>query len=72
MASIRHWTNDFIVFLLLLAVVTHVLKILYLLFRPKWLSRFKYFADTSPGRTQLLLYYILTVAVAAYALYTRF
>lgn len=72
MASLRHWINDFIVFLLLIVVVTHVLKVLYLLFRPKWLSHFSYFADTSPGKTQLLLYYVLTAVVAAYALSTRF
>jgi hypothetical protein len=72
MASLRHWINDFIVFLLLLVIVTHVLKILYLLFRPKWLSRIPYFADTSPGKTQLLLHYILTTVVAAYALSIRF
>lgn len=71
MGMIRHWINDFIIFLLFFVVATHVLKILYLLFRPKLLSRIKYFSETTPGKTQLILYYLLTAVVAAYALSTR-
>ncbi len=42
-----------------LALISHILKLIYLLFKPSFMSRIKYFSEHTPSKTDLAMYYIL-------------
>ena len=62
----------FSLLLLSIALITHILKLVYLLFKPISMSRYKYFSNINPTKTDLILYYILTIGCSSYILWKQF
>jgi hypothetical protein len=62
----------FSLLLLSIALITHILKLVYLLFKPIFMSRYKYFSNINPTKTDLILYYILTIGCSSYILWKQF
>ena len=62
-------TVDIIVISLIsLAGLTHFLRLIYLIFGPKFLQKFTFISDGTPSKFHLAMYYLLTVAICAYAI----
>jgi len=59
-------SNNFILALLILSIVTHVLKILYLFFEPQFLKKYKFISARTPTKVELMSYYILIIGVSVY------
>jgi hypothetical protein len=57
-----------IIFVLLVSVLSHFLKIVYLYFKPKVLEKFEFISKPDLGRNKLFLYYLLTILVCIYAI----
>jgi hypothetical protein len=51
--------------LLLFAAIVHVLRFIYLLFKPRWLAKISWLA-ASPSRMHLALYYLLVIGVCIF------
>ncbi len=47
--------------LLVIAIITHVLKIYYIVFKPKFLERFKTLSNMQLKPNQLIVYYLVTI-----------
>jgi len=62
----------FSLLLLSIALITHILKLVYLLFKPIFMSRYKYFSNINPTKTDLILCYILTIGCSSYILWKQF
>jgi len=62
----------FSLLLLSIALINHILKLVYLLFKPIFMSRYKYFININPTKTDLILYYILTIGCSSYILWKQF
>ncbi len=62
----KNISNYFILSVLILSIVTHVLRILYLFFEPQFLKKYKVISDRTPTKVKLILYYVLTVGVSVY------
>jgi hypothetical protein len=58
--------------LLSIALITHILKLVYMLFKPIFMSRYKYFSNINPSKTDLILYYILTIGCSFYIIRKQF
>ena len=62
----------FSLLLLSIAIITHILKLVYLLFKPIFMTRYKYFSNKNPSKTDLILYYILTIGCSFYIIWKQF
>ena len=62
----------FSLLLLLIALITHILKLVYMLFKPIFMTRYKYFSNINPSKTDLILYYILTIGCSSYIIWKQF
>jgi len=62
----------FSLLLLSIALITHILKLVYLLFKPIFMSSYKYFLNINPFFTDLILFYILTIGCSSYILWKQF
>lgn len=62
---LTHYTVLFFVFI---GLTTHILKLIYIFYKPKFLSKYKYFSDDIPSKNNLILYYILTITVCYYVI----
>lgn len=56
-----------IISLVTLAGLVHILRLIYLIFKPRILKRFNFISNPVPSRTNLVLYYILVIGVCIYA-----
>jgi hypothetical protein len=56
----------FSLLLLSIAIITHILKLVYMLFEPIFMTRYKYFSNINPSKTDLILYDILTIGCSSY------
>ncbi len=63
-------SNIIIIPALLLAIILHVLRVVYLLFKPKALTKYKSISG-SPDKFHLFLYYTLTIIVLLIAIVFR-
>jgi hypothetical protein len=61
----------FSLLLLSIAIITHILKLVYLLFKPIFMTRYKYFSNINPSKTDLILYYILTIGCGFYIIWKQ-
>lgn len=60
---------DFILIILyLIALVSLILKIIYLGFKPAFLKKLKFVTDEKPGKFSLSVYYLLTILVLVYCI----
>lgn len=57
-----------VIFLISLAGFTHLLRLINLIIEPKFLQKFKFISDGKPSKSQLAMYYLLTIAICAYAI----
>ena len=64
----KTFVNITVIGLLCIAALSNFLRLVYLLFRPKFLENVKFIANYLPSKTQLALYYLLTIMVCIYAL----
>jgi hypothetical protein len=62
----------FSLLLVSIALITHILKLVYMLFKPIFMTRYKYFTNINPTKTDLILYYILTIVCTSYILWKQF
>jgi hypothetical protein len=62
----------FSLLLVSIALITHILKLVYMLFKPIFMTRYKYFSNINPTKTDLILYYILTIVCTSYILWKQF
>jgi hypothetical protein len=61
-------TMDIILILFMsLAVFTHFLRLINLFIKLPFLQKFKFISDGNPSKSQLAMYYLLTIAICAYA-----
>ena len=51
---LNKFSNYFSLFLLSIALITHILKLIYLLFKPMFMN--KYFSNNKPSKIDLILY----------------
>jgi hypothetical protein len=65
---IKNISNYFSLTFLFIALLTHVLKSVYLFYKPNSLTKFKFLANTNPSKNELLLYYILTILCCYYSI----
>ena len=59
-------------FFVLIGLITHVLKLIYLFFKPAYMSKFQYFSNETPSKLDLILYYILTIGCCFYIIFKYF
>jgi|GEM_PF-5910884 hypothetical protein len=57
-----------VIILLALALATHLVRLINLVFKTNFLGRLGLGWNTKPTKTQLILYYILVVLVCVYAI----
>ena len=61
-------TMDIILILLLsLAGFTHFLRLINLIIKLPFLQKFNFISAGKPSKSQLAMYYLLTIAICAYA-----
>jgi hypothetical protein len=65
---IKNISNFVSLIFLSLALLTHILKSVYMFYKPIFLSRFKFLVNNMPTKTELLLYYILTILCCYYSI----
>jgi hypothetical protein len=59
----------FSLLLLSITLITHILKLVYMLFKPIFMTRYK---NINPSKTDLILYYILTIGCSFYIIWKQF
>ena len=64
---IKQFMEWVIIALISLAAISHLLRIVYLIFKPKAMQKIDFFSKP-PNKGMLLLYYILVVGTCIYAL----
>ncbi len=65
---LKQITDILIIGLNAIAVLTHVLKLIYIIFQPKILEKIKFISNRNLTKNQLLLYYLLTILVCIYVI----
>ena len=65
---IKSLTHNTILFFVFIGLITHILKLIYVFYKPKFLSKYKYFTNEIPSKNNLILYYILTITVCYYVI----
>ncbi len=65
---LKQITDFFIIALNAIAVLTHVLKLIYIFFEPKILGKIKFISNRDISKSQLILYYLLTILVCIYVI----
>ncbi len=56
----------FIIAILILSAVSHLLKLLYLFFKPQILAKYQFISNRTHTKLETAMYYILTVGVSIY------
>jgi len=59
-----------VIIFLSIAVLSHLMRLLYLFFKFKFLERLK-FVTEQPSKLQMFLYYILTIGVGIYVIFVK-
>ena len=65
---IKKIANYFSLLLLSIGFVSHVLKLIYLYYKPSFLTKMKYLFNEKTSRAELILYYILTIGCCFYGI----
>lgn len=61
-----------LIFLVGIALITHLMKIIFLIFNPKWMLKYKTFSNTKLNKYQLFLYYTITIFFLLGIVYKKF
>ena len=65
------FTKYFSLLLISITLITHILKLVYLLFKPMFMNKYKYFSNNNPSKIDLILYYILTIGCSCYIIWKQ-
>ena len=60
--------NYIVIILLSIAVITNLLRLIYLLLQPSFLKKYKFIANLTPSKSQLILYYVIVIIMCVYGL----
>jgi hypothetical protein len=60
------FSNIVTLFLCAIALVTHLLRMVNVLFKPAWLQRMAWLSE--PSKTQMFLYYLLVAGASYYGI----
>ena len=66
---LEKFAKYFSLLLLSITLITHILKLVYMLFKPIFMTRYK---NINPSKTDLILYYILTIGCSFYIIWKQF
>jgi hypothetical protein len=58
----------FFILLIVQSMVVQFLRIIYLLFKPPFMSKYKFFSDYTISKYRLSLYYILGISIGYYVI----
>jgi len=50
-----------------IAGLTHLCRLIYLIFKPKFFDKFTFISNVIPSKSHLMSYYVITIAVCIYA-----
>lgn len=64
---LKSMANYISLVLLFIAFITHIFKLIYLFYKPLFFKRIKYLSNETPSKTDLALYYFLTMGSCYYA-----
>ena len=59
------------IILMSLSIIVHFFRIIYLLFKPTFMSKYKFFSDYTISKYRLSIYYILAIAVGYYVIFKK-
>ena len=65
---IKNILNYISLILIFIALITHIIKFIYLIFKPVSFSKIKFISNAIPSKTELALYYILTIGCCYYSI----
>jgi len=63
----KQFMDLLVIALLSIAGLTHLCRLIYLIFKPKFFDKFTFISNVIPSKSQLMLYYALTIVVCIYA-----
>jgi hypothetical protein len=52
------------IILMSLSIIVHCFRIIYLLFKPRFMSKYEFFANYTVSKSQLSVYYLLSILVS--------
>ena len=58
--------NGVLIILCAFGAITHLLRLIWILFEPKFLSRYSFLK--TPGKGMLIMYYVLVIGAAGFAI----
>jgi hypothetical protein len=64
---LKQFMDLIVITLLSIAGLTDLLRLIYLIFKLKIFDKFTFISNAVPSKSQLMLYYILTIVVCIYA-----
>jgi hypothetical protein len=53
-----------VIILMSLSIIIHIFRMIYLLFKPRFMSRYELFRNYSVSKSQLSVYYLLSILVS--------
>ena len=59
------------IFLIAISMIVQFLRVIYLLFKPTFMSKYKFFSDYTISKYRLSIYYILAIAVGYYIIFKK-
>ncbi len=60
-----------LIFLLIITVITHLLKIVYIFFKPPIFLKIDTISNPQPSKFNLVIYYSLTIGVCLYVIFQK-
>lgn len=57
--------------MLFCVTVSQIIKLIYLLFKPRFMQKIRWIADYVPTKTQMVSFHILAIGVAVYVVYIK-
>lgn len=67
----KHFLDATVIVLMAIAGLTHIMRIIYLVFGIKLLEKIDFIANSQPGKSQLFFYYVLTIGACLYGINLR-
>jgi len=52
------------IILMSLSIIVHFFRIIYLLFKPRFMTKYEFFANYTVSKSQLSVYYLLSILVS--------
>ena len=68
---LKQFIDWVIIFLVALAGFIHLLRLIFLVFKPRILKRFDFISNPVPTKINLVLYYILVTGICIYVIHMK-